>query len=129
MIGTPFHHQGRNPGIALDCLGFIVCTANCLGLNIRDNKTYRRFPNGTLLSNMREQLNEISIHELDIADVMVFQQERLRNPWHVALRSVFNGTAGMIHACLFNKKVIEQTLDSYQHGYVTHAFRFRGIDP
>jgi len=128
MIGTPFHHQGRKPGIALDCLGFIVCTANLLGCNIRDNKTYRRFPNGSLLPKMREQLVEIPLADIDVADIMVFQQKRLRNPWHVAFRSVYRDTAGMIHACLFNKKVIEQTVDSYQHGYIAYAFRLPGLN-
>ncbi len=29
-IGTPFHHQGRLPGVGLDCAGVIVCAlAEC----------------------------------------------------------------------------------------------------
>jgi cell wall-associated NlpC family hydrolase len=31
FIGTPFHHQGRAPGIGLDCVGVVVCAGRAAG--------------------------------------------------------------------------------------------------
>src|SRR5579863_4434009 len=31
-IGTPFVHQGRTKGQAIDCVGLVICTASELGL-------------------------------------------------------------------------------------------------
>ncbi|MBK8745664.1 MAG: peptidase P60, partial [Propionivibrio sp.] len=30
-IGTPFVHQGRIPGLALDCAGLVVAVAQAIG--------------------------------------------------------------------------------------------------
>ena len=35
-IGTPFHHRERQPGIALDCVGLLVCVARELGIYAGD---------------------------------------------------------------------------------------------
>ena len=44
MIGTPWRHQGRQPGEGLDCIGLIVCVMRNLGVTITDNPTYGRAP-------------------------------------------------------------------------------------
>lgn len=41
-LGTPFRHQGREPGVALDCLGVIVCAAIKTGFVVDDIRTYTR---------------------------------------------------------------------------------------
>ena len=127
-LGTPFHHQGRNPGVALDCLGLIAVTAiNRLGLPVKDYVKYRRRPNGTLLPRLRKTCIEIGIDEMQEADIYVFTHPRYKEPWHIGLRTWYQGTIGLLHACILNKKVIEQRLDTYPHGKLTHAFRIPGV--
>ena len=126
--GTPFHHQGRRSGIAVDCLGLIAVTAiNKFGLQLDDYTKYRRRPNGTLLLRLRATCIEIDIDEAKEADILVFTHPRYREPWHIGLRTWYQGTIGLLHACLLNKKVIEQRLETYKHGTLSHAFKIPGV--
>jgi len=53
VIGTPFRHCGREPGVAMDCGGLIVYVASLAGLAARGPCLYSRFPSrvglGTIL--------------------------------------------------------------------------------
>ena len=49
QIKTPFRHQGRIPGKALDCAGLIVHIAHELGLDYVDQTNYPRRPYAGLL--------------------------------------------------------------------------------
>ena len=43
-LGTPFRHQGRTPGIGLDCAGLIICSANESGYHVDAPTVYGRRP-------------------------------------------------------------------------------------
>lgn len=43
-LETPFQHQGRIPGRALDCAGVIVAVAQAIGADYRDEQGYSRYP-------------------------------------------------------------------------------------
>src|SRR3990167_175008 len=91
LIGTPWQHQGRQPGIGIDCAGVIVSLLGLLGLD-SDVAGYAREPNGELLSNASACLIPIGRDAYQPADVVVF---RLRSePQHVALIT----DKGMLHA-------------------------------
>jgi cell wall-associated NlpC family hydrolase len=45
MVGTPFVHQGRLPGVGVDCIGLLVCAAREAGLDVGDRASYGRQPN------------------------------------------------------------------------------------
>lgn len=45
LLDTPFVHQGRRPGVGLDCIGVIVCAAEACGLKMNDFAAYGRRPN------------------------------------------------------------------------------------
>lgn len=38
--GTPFHPQGRLPGVGLDCIGVAVCAYAANGFPVRDDTSY-----------------------------------------------------------------------------------------
>lgn len=126
-IGTPFHHQGRNPGVALDCLGLLTTTAKRVGIPLDDYNKYRKRPNGTLLNRFRAQCKEIRPEDTEEGDILIFTHNKYKEPWHVGLKTWFNGEPGLLHACLFKKKVFEQRLSSYPHGKLTHAFQVPGV--
>ena len=48
-VGTPFRHQGRLPGIALDCAGVAVCAARAEGWPAIDMPGYSRTPTKGML--------------------------------------------------------------------------------
>ena len=49
LIGTPFVHQGRIPGRALDCAGLVVAVAQAVGVEYIDQTGYSCNPSGGLL--------------------------------------------------------------------------------
>jgi len=48
-LGTPFVHQGRRPGQALDCAGLLVHVASTVGCPVIDRAGYGRDPSGNAL--------------------------------------------------------------------------------
>lgn len=40
LVGTPWHHQGRLPGVGLDCVGVAVCAAQACGIAVQDVRDY-----------------------------------------------------------------------------------------
>lgn len=60
-IGTPFKHQGRLPGVYLDCIGLLVCTGHDVRALISDCFDYGRNPNPRrLIDHMAAQLHRVS---------------------------------------------------------------------
>lgn len=51
LIGTPFHHQGRSPGVGMDCAGVPITVARALGIvaPVFDVTGYARIPDGRSL--------------------------------------------------------------------------------
>lgn len=45
-VGTPFLHQGRQPGLGLDCAGLVAIVAHGLGLSDYDHAGYARNARG-----------------------------------------------------------------------------------
>lgn len=48
-LGTKFKHQGRLRGIAIDCVGLLVCVGRECGLEIEDHLDYDSKPNAAIL--------------------------------------------------------------------------------
>ena len=55
FLGTPFRHQGRNPGIGLDCAGVLVCSLEAIGIPVNDARSYGKVPPRNLLTCMVER--------------------------------------------------------------------------
>jgi hypothetical protein len=54
-LGTPWRHQGRLKGVAMDCGGLILGVGRDLGLLDFDTRAYGRIPDGRLLRAVCEQ--------------------------------------------------------------------------
>ena len=107
-IETPFAHQGRLPGIALDCAGLIICAAIDSGLNANDVKGYSSEPDGRSLQSTEWKPGDLLLMKF------------YRDPRHVAL---WTGET-IIHANNVDKKVIEQHIDKRIRHQVVAAYRF-----
>lgn len=120
-LGTPFHHQGRLPGVGIDCIGLLVHASAVLENPLKDNINYGRYPDGkTLMTALYEQLDEIEIEDVQIGDILVFQFRRF--PTHVGIKT----DKGVIHTWTTVEKVVEHNLDKWRKR-ICNVFRFRGI--
>ena len=97
MIGTPFKHQARVPGIkgGLDCVGLTVCIGRELGLEVKDRVDYARETDGQILLDSLQMHCEKS-EEMQIGDIVQFL--RGRTQWHVGVVSSLDPVPMMIHA-------------------------------
>lgn len=118
--GTPWQHQGRSKGLAVDCVGLLVGIAAKLRLPHMDRKAYARYPRGNeLLDLLRDQMDEIRIAAP--GDVLALWMRQRGIASHVAVRS----DHGIIHACNRRKMVIEHTLDARWRERIVASFRYR----
>jgi cell wall-associated NlpC family hydrolase len=122
-LGTPFHHQGRKPGIGLDCIGLIVIALRAAGMNVQDRTDYSRRPDGkTLVAALEEhgakQVADIRASGCAVAqsepekiragNVLVFRYDK--QPQHVALAT---GPDSMIHSFAPAGEVVETLIGDY----------------
>jgi len=118
-IGTPFRHQGRVPGLALDCAGLLVHVFNGLGLACNDVKGYPRRPyEGLLEEALLNQPNLVKVGKSDLqaGDVVLFRIKK--EPQHIG---IFTGSS-LIHAYYATGRVVEQSFNSWKH-CLTHVYR------
>lgn len=71
--GTQYHHQGRLPGIGMDCPAPLICGAWETGLKPRsfDVTGYPSNPNGMLRGLCDEHLEPIALSEAVAGDVLL----------------------------------------------------------
>lgn len=133
-IGTPFRHQGRLPGKALDCAGLVIVTAARLGVAYADLTGYSRRPSGRLLeSALDSQPGLIRVSEMQSGDIMLMRFNG--DPQHLAFYVGFNnayGADGIIHAMFNtgrqNSKVCEHILNDEWRVRIVGVYRFRGVE-
>lgn len=112
LLGTPWHHQGRLPGVGLDCIGIVVCIAHARGYFEFDDTNYGRNPTDDRLERYLDQffLRQAGppfSFPLAPGLVLLFEHPDTGRQ-HVAIST----DAGMIHGeSFFGKgKVVEQPL-------------------
>lgn len=121
-IGTPFQHQGRLPGVGLDCAGVIVCAAKAGGFSVSDVTGYATVPSGGLLEQaVLDHCERIMLDATQTGDIMLFKF--LYEPQHLAIFD--NGM--LIHAYNSVGKVVENGFDAVWHSRLVGCYRLRGI--
>ena len=117
-LETPFRHQGRIKGLALDCAGLAVHVMQTLNLPYRDLHGYSRIPHdGKLKSALDLQPSFERVDKPEPGDVLLLKFGR--EPTHVG---IFTGTT-LIHAYEPAGKVCEHGLDDYWHERVVAVYR------
>lgn len=124
-LGTPFHHQGRLPGVGLDCAGVVVCAARELGINVHDVKGYGRIPtNGMFPAAVEGHCYRIAQADVQPGDLMMFAFRT--EPQHIAIVSRGEPTM-LIHASSDVGKVVENRLDDTWQKRLRGCYRLREI--
>ncbi len=123
-IGTPFRHQGRIPGVALDCAGLVIAVANALGVAYVDQQGYSRTPaNGRLECALDDQpcLERIAAMDRQPGDVLLIRFAG--DPQHLA---IFAGDT-LIHSYARVGSVCEHRLASVWAARIVCAYRFTEV--
>jgi NlpC/P60 family putative phage cell wall peptidase len=122
-LGTPWRHQGRTKGVAVDCVGFVIEVARAVGvLSVDEAANYRRRPDGvTLPAKLGEYLERKPISALAPGDVVMIRTDAVAD--HVALVGDYPlGGLTLLHAYLPARKVVEHRLDPAWRRRIVGAF-------
>lgn len=129
LIRSPFIHQGRIPGEAIDCLGVVVCSAHACNFKLEDYKTYARNPDSrVLLQKLEERMVSISVEDAWIGDVLCFWVVREERPQHFGILSKEDESGRwMVHCPTDAGEVIEEHLGSGWQERIHSAWRFKEL--
>lgn len=128
-LGTPFHHQGRVPGVGMDCAGLFIHLCRALGLDHQDASGYPRNPyDGQLEAQLEAQpcLRRIALSEMAEGDLLCMRIKRA--PQHIAFHAGhIDGQPYIIHASEEHGGVVHHRLDALWGARVIRVYRFEGI--
>lgn len=122
-LGTPFHHQGRQPGVGLDCAGLLVVICQSVGLEVLDLPAYGRYPHGGELEAAvaaQPFLRKVVAGERAAGDVLLMRFTDA--PQHLGL---WTGDT-LIHAYESVGRVVEHRLDGRWGRRVVGTYRVIG---
>lgn len=120
-IGTPFVHQGRIVGRALDCAGLVVAVAEEVGADYIDQPGYSRHPSHRLLEaalDAQPCLERVGISDIQRGDVLLMRFSG--DPQHLA---IYTG-ATIIHSYANVGRVCEHRLSDVWSSRIVRAYRF-----
>lgn len=119
-IGTRWVHQGRLPGVGIDCVGLAVVAGAAVGLEFVDSGGYSRAPDGQSL--MRALLaNGTRVRgELQPGDILALSRADI--PAHVA---IYTGDGKIVHAWASIRRVVEHAYDAPWQDCLRGVFRPR----
>jgi len=129
-IGTPYLHQQRVNGLAMDCAGVPVFVGARLGLKFEDVTNYGRLPQPAEMRKALDgNLTRVPKADMQPGDVawIRFQQE----PQHFGIIGDYqHGGFSLIHA--YNgsglRKVVEHRLDPQWLARIVGVWRFPGVE-
>ncbi len=127
-LGTPWVHQHRTKGVAVDCAGLVIGVARALGVvpETFDVQGYGRQPDGTLLDVCDAHLQRVQRADLAPGDVIVVAVER--DPQHMGIVVPYRGDMlGIVHAASIARRVIEHRLLFGAGMFFRRAYRFPGV--
>jgi len=126
MIGTPFKHQGRLPGVGVDCAGLVICALADAGVSIRDVKGYGRLPaHGVFMGVVEDHFDRIEQADIQVGDLMVFAFSA--EPQHIAVVSCVDPVR-IIHAYSDIGRVVDHGMDATWQTRLRGCYRVRGIN-
>jgi cell wall-associated NlpC family hydrolase len=124
--GTPFHHQGRLPGVGLDCAGLVFCALEARGYQVSDVQGYANVPsNGLFASVVLKHCDTINQSDVLPGDLMIFAFES--EPQHIAIVTELNPVT-ILHSYAQVRKVVENHLDATWQARLRGCYRLKEIE-
>ncbi|MGZ8927145.1 MAG: C40 family peptidase [Methylobacter sp.] len=119
QLGVKFQHQGRCPGLALDCAGLGAYVAQAIGAEYNEWPGYGRSPHQGLLESVLDNQPCLEI-VLDRQPGDLLLMRFGREPQHVA---IFTGDT-IIHSYEPVGMVCEHGLDAVWESRIVRIYRF-----
>jgi cell wall-associated NlpC family hydrolase len=131
LIGTPYQHQQRLPGLAMDCAAVPVHVGKKLGLSFDDITNYGRQPRPDEMKKALEgNLQRVSLDLMQPGDVVWMRIHT--EPQHFGiLGDYLYGGLSLIHAyngMMAVQRVGEHRLDAQWRAKIIGAWRFPGVE-
>jgi|19_taG_2_1085344.scaffolds.fasta_scaffold149160_1 hypothetical protein len=140
MVGTPFHHQGRLPGQALDCGGVLICLLKALGLPHKVSEDYPLLPRISrphLMPAIQDlvdlgalRLRETPCQEpLSLGEVVVFFiLKNRRLPQHLGVVSSISEAGPVItHSHTGIGRCVEERVTPFWRNRISSVFQIVGV--
>lgn len=127
-LGTPWVHQQRRKGVAVDCAGLVIGVARSLGLVAEDFDIsgYSRHPDGSLLALCAQHMVPLVRDAMQPGDVLVLAIEH--DPQHMGIVGDYrHGGLSLIHAASGLGRVIETRLMFARNAVFRGAFALPGV--
>ena len=110
LVDTPYSHQGRKPGVGIDCIGLPILVAKNLSLGDFDEIDYGRRPNGTLKRKIEQVCQPIVIQP---GALLIFKIAVEAQHCGIVSEHHLEGF-GLIHAWDVANKVVHQRLGDWR---------------
>ncbi|EWS52660.1 MULTISPECIES: hypothetical protein [unclassified Methylibium] len=130
-IGTPYQHQQRLKGVAVDCAGLVIGVARELGIvpPEMDVTGYLRLPDGaSLIAYCDQFMTRVPLIEAMPGDVPVVCHPRSprRHAAHMGIFGDYPGGLSLIHAN--GTKVVEHRFDEDTRSRTLQVYRMPGVE-
>ena len=123
-LGTPWRHQGRLRGVAVDCAGLVVGVGRELGLLAFDTRAYGRLPDGQRLRALCDaHLDPKPVAGIAPGDVLLLRFTR--HPQHLALAGDRGAPFSLIHAYAEAGACVEHGADAKWLRRIVAAYSFK----
>lgn len=125
-LDTPFRHQGRDVGSALDCAGLLSTTCASLGQPVAEQQGYAKRPSGGLLeAALDAQPALVRVPgKPQPGDFVLMKFEADKAPSHLG---IVTGKT-LIHAWAVARKVCEHDFDAEWQRRVVRVYRLRELN-
>lgn len=121
-LDTPFMHQGRLVGQALDCAGVAVHVFDRVGCEVDQPAAYGRLPNNAMLEYWADR-QPFLVRATDPQPGDILLMRFTGEPQHVAIYTGEN----LIHAYEAIGRVVEHRLDDKWRRRIVRVYRFKGL--
>lgn len=130
FIGTPYKHQGRVPGVGMDCVAPLIVAARKFGIVMPDFDVtgYARDPDGSLEPLLSKHLVKKTREELLPGDV-VLNGFRAMSPRHIAIIiGERYGQWELLHAHSMVKKVQIERIQYGKYWRYVQGYGVPGVE-
>jgi cell wall-associated NlpC family hydrolase len=128
-LGTPYQHQQRICGMAMDCAGPVAYVANRLGMPFDDITNYGRMPDPARAKEILDKnFDRVTKAEMQPGDIAWIRFEF--EPQHFGILGDYHlGGLSLIHAYdgAGLDKVIEHRIDQQWYARIVSVWRFRQV--
>lgn len=130
MLGTKFHHQGRLPGVGLDCVGVVVSLAKALGIVVEDVANYSKVTSTRhgqrLTQALENSFYKIPLDDMEPGDIVQFWIDKRGLGTHVGIAMPEQRVLHSLADPSINR-VVEQRMGKFWYRRIVQVYRIPGV--